>query len=174
MNDDSETPFSFNPNEKVDNLEENVGDSCFNRNKKLIFFIIGGFLVVALIIVILIIIISKKKDEKNQSNEVILRSHNYLKAKYEVTQDKMKIKLYSQYSLPPYPLNYNRYIFSTIIDNTTNIKIDDGYHTFDKKGNYMVKICYISVICLSCLSGISLVMMYSTAGEWCYQRCKYV
>ncbi len=41
----------------------------------------------------------------------------------------------------------------------------------DEKGNYMVMICYIAVIGLSCLSGISLVTMYSTAGECCYQKC---
>ena len=41
----------------------------------------------------------------------------------------------------------------------------------DKKGNYIVKICYIAVICLSCLSAISLITMYSTAEECCYQKC---
>jgi len=39
-----------------------------------------------------------------------------------------------------------------------------------ESGNYMVKICYIAVICLSCLSMISLITMYSTAEECCYQR----
>ena len=42
--------------------------------------------------------------------------------------------------------------------------------TIDKKGNYIVKICYISVICLSCLSGISLVSMFSTTAECCYKK----
>ena len=41
----------------------------------------------------------------------------------------------------------------------------------DEKGNYMLMICYIAVIGLSCLSGISLVTMYSTTGECCYQKC---
>ena len=49
--------------------------------------------------------------------------------------------------------------------------IVDYSDIIDSKGTYMVKICYISVICLSCLSGLSLVTMYSTAEECCYQKC---
>ena len=49
--------------------------------------------------------------------------------------------------------------------------IVDYSDTIDNKGNYMVKICYISVICLSLLSGISLTTMYSTDEECCYQKC---
>jgi len=41
----------------------------------------------------------------------------------------------------------------------------------DSKGNYMVKICYIAVIGLAVLSGLSLFTMYSTAEECCYQKC---
>ena len=51
--------------------------------------------------------------------------------------------------------------------------IIDYSDIIDNKGNYMVKICYISVICLSLLSGISLVSMHSTIAECCYQRCKF-
>ena len=71
--------------------------------------------------------------------------------------------------------NNIKYMRSSInkIKDTFVKYIIDYSDIIDNKGNYMVKICYISVICLSCLSGISLVMMYSTAGEWCYQRCKY-
>ena len=49
--------------------------------------------------------------------------------------------------------------------------IIDYSDIIDSKGTYIVKICYISVICLSCLSGISLFTMYSTAEECCYQKC---
>jgi len=45
--------------------------------------------------------------------------------------------------------------------------IIDYSDIIDNKGNYMVKICYISVICLSLLSGISLVSMHSTIAECC-------
>ena len=51
--------------------------------------------------------------------------------------------------------------------------IIDYSDIIDNKGNYMVKICYISVICLSLLSGISLVTMYSTVEECCYQKCRF-
>ena len=49
--------------------------------------------------------------------------------------------------------------------------IVDYSDIIDSKGTYIVKICYISVIGLACLSGISLITMYSTAEECCYQKC---
>ena len=51
--------------------------------------------------------------------------------------------------------------------------IIDYSDIIDNKGNYMVKICYIAVICLSILSGVSLVTMYSTVEECCYQKCGF-
>lgn len=47
------------------------------------------------------------------------------------------------------------------------------FDIIDKNGDYMVKICYIAVICLSILSAISLITMYSTAEDCCYQKCYF-
>ena len=142
MAEESETPFSFNPSEKIVNTEEKENESFFNKNKKIILIVVGGLLLVGIVVLILILVLRGKGEPSQSSEGEIKRSNNYLLGKYEIPSDSLEVTLYKTSSPLTPTVNYTENILSVVIDDTKAITTNDGKYKFDKKGNYNIYIYF--------------------------------
>ena len=104
MNEDSDTPFAFNPSEN--NELALIKSQCpfFNNNKKFFLLIIGGILVIIMIVVIIVLVLKgkEKEDNSNNNNQPIQNlppiSDNYFTAKFEIQNDLSEDQIYNKFS----------------------------------------------------------------------------
>jgi len=157
MNEDSETPFAFNPTENNELDEQsNPKSSFFENNKKLILIIAGGILAVVILTVISIIIYKavNKGDGTSEDNKRKINpypdpipippaktSDNYIIAKYEATEVPETSRIYTPIPLPPENINYTKYILSVVYLNIS-LSINEGSFRFKFKGNYTFNIYF--------------------------------
>ena len=150
MNDESDTPFSFNPGDNNVGDEQKQGSSFFENNKKLIIIIAGVVLLLIIVALILIIVLSKGTEKDQSPNQgppapqpspSDKTSDNYLVAIFEITNFKSKQKIYNRYSNPPKNYDYTQAVMSARINNIP-VNLENGEYQFVQEGNYSVTIYF--------------------------------
>ena len=143
MKEESDTPFSFNPGDNIDQQKEGGSSSFFANNKKLIIILAVGIVLVIAIAVVLILVLTKSKSDKSipapNTPYPCEKTNNYFTARYEVPKANMEVKLFNQYAQNPLNLNYSNYVTCVEINNTS-MNLTDGKFKFTKEGNYTANI----------------------------------
>lgn len=143
MKEESDTPFSFNPGDNIEQQKEGGSSSFFAANKKLILILAVGIVLLIAIAVVLILVLTKSKSEKNiptpNPSSPCEKTNNYFTAKYEVPKANMEVTLFNQYAQNPVNLNYSDYVTCVEINNTS-MNLTGGKFKFSKEGNYTANI----------------------------------
>ena len=146
MKEESETPFTFNPELNPEDAKELKSESCFNKNKKLILILSGCLLLVIIIIVAIVLFFTLKgKKQGSKSNDKEGQGEttdNYFTAIFEIPEDSYNAKIFSRFSSEENLIDYSIYIIAARVNDAAINKTENQY-LFPKKGNYTVNI-YLS------------------------------